>query len=75
MSKTEILKSTVEAANVALRAKRAGRKPATKGALCRGLILEGKKSVAEIAKAAKTTENSVYWYRSELKSLGARVPA
>lgn len=72
MSKKDTLKKTVEAANAAVKAKRAGRKPATKGALCRGLILAGK-AVADVAKIAGTTPASVYWYRSELRGMGAKV--
>lgn len=74
MSKIEIRKTTIDAANAAVKAKRAGRKNYTKGALARGLILAGK-AVEEVAKIADTTVSSVYWYRSELRRMGAKLPA
>jgi len=45
-----------------------------KGALQVGLIMEGKTPIDEIAKKAKTTDKSVYWYRSFLGRNGVKVP-
>lgn len=73
MNKTQRKNAVVAAAEAAVKAKKAGRKNFTKGALARGLILAGV-PVADIAKRAKTTEASVYWYRSELRRMGASLP-
>lgn len=67
-------KVVTAAINEARKQIKAGKKPATKAAATMVRIMDGKLDVEEIAKAAKTTVASVYWYRNFLKSAKMAVP-